>query len=60
MERWGGGGVGKMNTLSASWENTLQRVKELPTLNKVYLCLVVMVVADTEAAAAAVVLYQSK
>ena len=49
-----------MNTLSASWENTLQRVKELPTLNKVYLCLVVMVVADTEAAAAAVVLYQSK
>ena len=36
MERGGGD---KMSTPSASWENTLQRVKELLTLNKVYLYL---------------------
>lgn len=28
-----------MSAPSASWENTLERVKELPTLNKVYLYL---------------------
>ena len=30
---------GKMSAPSASWESTLQRVKELPTLNNVYLYL---------------------
>ena len=28
-----------MNAPSASWENTLYRIKEIPTLNKVYLYL---------------------
>lgn len=34
-----GGGGGKMSALLASWESNHQRVKELPTLNKVYLYL---------------------
>ena len=35
MEKKGG----EMSAPSASWENTLSRVKELPMLNKVYLYL---------------------
>lgn len=33
------GGWGKVSAPSASWESTQKGVKELPTLNKVYLYL---------------------